>query len=229
MFLSNAAGYFVLFALFTACVGCGFWQDKAEPGTSIASTEARVTPFSTKEPETYQAEIVITAGGIERRIFTARKGAMRRVDYDFGTSEQKTFLQSEGDYVVSDALKIYAAKSPGKEMPGSTELENDVTDNLLNRRHDTNFENLGRENGISRFRAVPADSDSSESIIFVNDVLGLPVRQEFYSIDPAGQRMLQYTSELRDVRLDVDDALFTVPAKFRKVSMIEFSRMTRLK
>ncbi|HMJ08452.1 MAG TPA: hypothetical protein VK468_05570, partial [Pyrinomonadaceae bacterium] len=66
-------------------------------------------------------------------------------------------------------------------------------------------------------------------IIFVNDEVGLPVRQEFYTKNDAGERVLQYSVELRNVRLEADDALFSVPRQFRKVSVQEFIKSTNPK
>ena len=228
MFLSNPARYFVICTFFLAAgAGCGLWQNTTGHVVRSIEAEGGAAPFSTKEPETYQAEIVIKSGGRERRIFTARKGERSRTDYDHGTSGQRTVIRSGPDLVYSERLGIYAetpAGTPGRPL---SELENDVSAILLSRRPDTTYESLGHENGLSKFRARSDENSASEVIVFVDDNIGLPVKQEFYSVAADGQIVLQYTMEVRDVKLEADDALFAVPNGARKVQLAEFNRMIR--
>lgn len=224
MFLSNPARYFVICTLFLACgSGCGYWQSDAVHSVRLKDDRPPAAPFATREPETYRAEIVITTGGTERRIFTARKGGRSRIDYDYGTPQQRTLVRSGTDQIYSERLNIYT-DGGGKGVP--TELETDVTANLLAARPDTSYEDLGRENGRRKFRARSGESNAAESIVYVDDGLGLPVRQEFYSVSADGQKVLRYTMELRDAALEADDALFTVPSGARKVTREEFTRLT---
>ncbi|MEP7213756.1 MAG: hypothetical protein ABI791_11795 [Acidobacteriota bacterium] len=228
MFLSNPARYFVICTFFLAAgTGCGLWQNTTGHAVRPLEPERSAAPFSTKEPETYQAEIVITAGGRERRIFAARKGTRSRIDYDHGTPGQRTVIRAVPDLVYSERLGIYAETATGKPGQPLSELETDVTASLLNRRPDTTYESLGRENGLSKFRALSDENRSSEVIVFVDDNIGIPVKQEFYSVGSDGQKVLQYTMEIRDLKLEADDALFTIPNQARKVPLAEFNRMTR--
>ena len=227
MFLSNRARYFVICTFFLAAgTGCGLWQNNAGHAVRSIEPESSAAPFSTKEPGTYQGEIVITSGGRERHIFTARKGTRRRIDYDRGTPGQRTIIRSGRDLVYSERLRIYA-ETAGKTGEPLSELENDVTTSLLSRRPDTTFESLGRENGLSKFRSESGGNGASEVIVFVDDNIGFPVKQEFYSVGPDGQKVLQYTMEVRDLKLEADDALFNIPNEARKVPLAEFDRMTR--
>jgi hypothetical protein len=228
MFLSNPARYLVLCTLILAGgIACGCWQNTTGHAVRGLEDDRGGAPFSTKEPETYQAEIVIASGGTERRIFTAKKGARSRVDYDYGTLEQKSVIRSDVDVVYSERLRIYADIRPAKSGQPPSELENDVTASLLSRRPETAYESLGRENGLSKFRTTSGDGIGSETIVFVDDAVGLPIRQEFYSVGADGQKVLRYTIELRDVKLETDDALFTVPTGARRVQLAEFKRSIR--
>ena len=228
MFLSNPARYLVLFALVLALgTSFGCWQNTTGHAVRTLEAERSVAPFSTKEPENYQAIVVIASGGTERKLFTARKGARSRVDYDFGTPGQRTVVHSDTDFVYSERLKIYADAQASKSGRPPSELENDVTASLLSRRPNTVYESLGRENGLSKFRATSGEDNASEAVVFVDDAIGLPVRQEFYSVGGEGQKALRYTFEIRDVKLEADDSLFAVPTGARKVQLAEFDRMTR--
>jgi hypothetical protein len=186
--------------------------------------EQNPIPFSTKEPDNYQAEIVISTGDIERRIFTARKGARSRIDYDLGSPGQRSFIHSDSDYVYSERLQVFAETAPVRSGWPS-EFENDITASLLSHRPNTSYESLGREDGLSKYRAQTGDS--SEIIIFINEEIGLPVRQEFYSVAADGQKSLQYRMDLRDFRPEADEALFAVPGRARKVQLAEFRRLIR--
>ena len=218
MLLSNPAkfflcGIFVLLSL-SACGG--------SPGTSpagIAPAEAphRTTPFPTREPEVYTAELTETAGTSVRRIFIARSGQKLRIDYDAGTGRERSILRSDKHYLLSAPHRIYAEQPAGSSSPQMPEI--------MNTRMFTKFEELGEEGGLAKYRALVDDSTASEVIIFVDSKLGMPVKQEFYSID-GDTRSLQFASELHNIRLDADASLFEVPQDFRRASPEEFRRLT---
>ena len=79
------------------------------------------------------------------------------------------------------------------------------------------------ENDLKKFRVIfgEADTAQSETIIFVDEKIGLPVRQEFYSLAD-GQRTLTMTVELKNLKLEADGALFTIPPDHKRVSSEEF-------
>ena len=206
---------------------CGNRQNTTGHAARTLESEPGVAPFSTKEPEMYQAEAILSTGGTERRIFIARKGTRRRIDYDRGTPQQTTLISSDADIVYSERLNIYSESAADKPGQPPSELENGVTASLLSRRPDTAYESLGRENGLSKFRSHSGAAKASEVIIFVDDAIAFPVRQEFYSIAADGQRVLQYTMEVRDLKLEADDALFAVPQRARKVPIADFRKLTR--
>lgn len=206
---------------------CGNRQNTTGHAVRTLEAELSVAPFSTKEPESYQAEVVITSGAAERRIFTARNGARRRIDYDRGTPQQTTVIIADKGIVYCERLNIYSDTAADKPGQPPSELENDVTASLLSRRPDTTYESLGRENGLSKYHSRSGDANASEVIIFVDDAISFPVRQEFYSVAADGQKVPQYTMEIRDLKLEADDALFAVPVRARKVSIADFRKLTR--
>lgn len=226
MSLSNPARYIAVCLLFAiAAAGCGFWRGGA--GSETASAARRSTPFPTKEPDIYRAQIVISTGGIERRIFTARKGAASRIDYDYGTPRQKTVIRADSEYVISERLQIYAETASAIAEKPESELANDVTSSLLSRKSYTTYENLGRENGLTKYRASSDENKLGETIIFVDEANAFPVRHEFYGIGADNRKVLQYTVEVRDLALEADESLFAIPAGFRRVQLAEFKRLVR--
>jgi hypothetical protein len=228
MFLSNPARYLVVCILILGGgTGCSYWQNTTGHAVPTLESEPSVAPFSTKEPENYRALVVVTSGGTERRIFTAKKGGRSRVDYDYGTPGQRTVVRSDTDFVYSERLQIYAETRPAISAQAPSELENDVTASLLSSRPYTSYESLGRENGLSKFKAAIGETRASEAVVFVDDAIGLPVKQEFYSVGADGQKVLRYTVDVRDVELEAEDSLFAIPIGARKVQLAEFERMIR--
>ena len=214
--------------LFSAC---GFWQtSESDSNTSSSSDAGKLKseiPFATKEPEIFQADFVITnyANGekSERKIAVARNGEKHRYDYPSKTS----FLQlSENERVLIDnERKVYE-----KSRTASTEaikadetLKDFLTTKWLNEKHDAKFENLGGENGLTKYRVVMnrAGNKKSETIIYFDEKQKIPVKQEFL-LTNGEEKTKIYTMEIRDLKLAADKNLFKVPADYRPVSVEEF-------
>jgi hypothetical protein len=105
--------------------------------------------------------------------------------------------------------------------------ENDFfTAEWLNQKTNAKFETLSPENNLARYRVNLDETKTSEIIVFVDAQIGLPVKQEFYSIRD-GQRILTSTVELRNFNSAADAKFFEVPKDYRKVSSKEFYEITR--
>lgn len=223
MLLSNPAkSFLVAFWFLLICTSCRFWQNAENKPVSLRSDIKSEVPFSTTEPLTFQAEIMITAGGIERRIFVARTGELRRIDYEYGQPNQHSVLETDKRYLLASRQKVYT------EVPNATGdrgTADPLTEQLLNLREYAGFEDLGAENNVEKYRARIDGSDSSEIIIYVDNAAAMPVKQEFYSIS-GEERTLQYAFEMRDLKLEADGTLFQIPAGYRMVPLDEFYRIT---
>ncbi len=229
MFLSNPAKFFLAsILLFFVFAGCRFWQNNQNTSVPLISETKDEFPFSTKEPEIFQAEIVVTSGDTERKTFIARNGERRRIDYNFGEENQHSVLQTDKEYVISNRKKIYAEILPRSRLSANQTPQNDLTSELLNRRDYAKFEKLGREDNLTRYRVRINESDASEILIYVDETIGIPVKQEFFSVN-GEQKTLQYSVEMKNFKLETGDKLFAIPAGFRKVSIDEFFRgLTRM-
>jgi len=227
MFSSNSIRIFLGFVLLS-CQACGFWRGQTgatpSPTPFVAEEIKSSIPFSTKEPDVYQTEIVVTANGIEDVTFTTRNETRRLIIFNFRTEAETGVLElgANQTFLIAPHRKIYALK----EFDGSVETADFLTAELLNQKKHARFETLGAENNLARYRINPDDAQSSEIIVSVDENIGLPVKQEFYSIG-GEQKILTYSVELKNFSLQTDANFFEIPKDYRKVSAKEFGEITR--
>jgi outer membrane lipoprotein-sorting protein len=232
MFSSNLTKFFASFALiFSLFSGCRFWQKTSDANSSQQAPEVSgdlksAIPFSTKEPEQFQAEIVVTANETERKTFVARNGANRRYDFNAGAKNQVTNLQTDKNYLISPERKIYAETIAAQNV-SADDWENFLTTEWLNENHEVSFEKLETVDNLTKYRVrLGAGAAASEMMILVDEQIGLPVKQEFYAVS-GEQKILTYAVELKNLKLKTDDNLFAVPTDFRRVSAEEFRKILR--
>jgi len=215
MFLSTPAKIFRLVLFFSMVfAGCSLWRSSEEPQVTSASQPKGDFPFPVREPEIFQAEIVVRTGENERRMFIARSGDRRRIDYDVGTDDRHGILTTDKDYLLSFKRMTYTERAVASGGPPQFEP---LATNLLNLRDYSSFDDVGRDGNVVEYKVRINDSDASDISIFFDESIGLPVRQEFYSIE-GDERKLQYSVELRDFRREVDESTFQIPPGFRRVS-----------
>ena len=227
MLRSNRVKIF-LFLAAAIFQGCAFWRAETSAPTGFPAGETKSEiPFLTKEPEVYQAEIVLTnyAGGekTERKIFTAKNGEKLRSDYESKIS----FLQrGAGEkFLIHSGKKIYADGQTNSNItvPTGEGLQDFLTNKWLNEKANAKFESLGAENGLTKYRVVLEGSQTSEILIYIDENLKIPVRQEFYSTGE--QRKMFFSMEIRNLKFEADEKLFELPKDFRKVSAEEFQKV----
>jgi hypothetical protein len=231
MFSSNLTKFCLLFTLiFLLFSGCRFWRktDDANSPAAPAISDALKSevPFASKEPEQFQAEIVVTTGGGERRTFIARNGANRRYDFNFGAKNQLTNLQTDKEYLILPGRKIYTEQVATGETASTDDWTEFLTNEWLSQKTAANFEKLETTESLTKYRVRLGENKSSEAFIFVDERTGLPVRQEFYAAD-GEQKVLAYAVELKNLKLQTDENLFAVPADFKKISAGEFQKILR--
>lgn len=232
MFSSNSIKFFSVLVLL-GCQSCSYWRGQTNatpvvPPPFVAEPLKSAIPFSTKEPDVYQAEIVtIDAGGVEEKTFAAKNGANQLLITNFQGKTETAFLQigANRNVLLAPRQKIYA------EDESSAAAKNDGLNDflkveLINRKTDARFERLGAENNLEKYRATLDDASNSEIIIHVDANLGLPVRQEFYSVG-GEQKTLILTVELRNFNLQAEAGIFEIPKNYRKVSPTEFRETMR--
>jgi hypothetical protein len=222
MRLSNSPNCFLACALLLLFIsGCRFWQNTDSTNVSQVPEIKSEFPFSTKEPENFTVEIVVSTSGIERKTLMVRSGAKRRYDYDAGEENQRTVIVSDKTYVLFPAKKVYT------DDAGDQSADDPLSDPFawLYAKPEVAVETLGVQDGLMKYLVRLAKSNSSEICIYVDESIGLPVKQEFFSV--IGEtRTLQYIMELRNFRPEVDESAFEVPKDLRRVSFEEFQRLS---
>jgi hypothetical protein len=237
MFLLKSIKISVVFAAMF-CQSCGLWQSSESRNANtfsapFAAQELKSKiPFSSKEPDVYQTEIVLTnySGGekSERRSFTARNGGKLRSDFE----NKISFLQRNENekFLIHNGKKIYVDSQSNSGAPNETgdQIKDFLTTEWLNEKRGAAFENLGAENNLTKYRVSLEDAPNinSEILIFVDENLKIPVRQEFYTINDE-QKILVFSMELQNLKLQTDDKLFELPKDYRKVSSNEFQKAVR--
>ena len=232
---------FHLAVFFSICFSaCGFWSGAGENSNAADDSKPFTAreipseiPFSTREPENFQSEIVVShfAGGekFERKTFIARSGAKRLAIFAAGERAEISLLQIDEaqTFSICQEKKVYTEiiANPASTAASGEAFNDFLTVGWLNAKSFAAFENLGAENGTSKFLARLNNSETSEILIYVDENLKIPVKQEFYS--RAGeQKTLLYTVELKNFQLQADENLFAPPPKdFRKVSKEEFDKI----
>lgn len=230
MFSPNSTKLFLALVFVLSFSSCRWWRDADETPVEqqqpIAADKLMSdVPFSTREPDSYQAEFVVTANGLETKTFVARSGDNRRFDYDAGAKNQLTVVRTAAgeSFLILPEKKIYADESDSSSAPDSPAPGDNFNDFLtaewLNARADARFTKLGAENGLTGYAVKLNDSDAAETIVFVDENINLPVRQEFYSRETGGERKsLTYAFEMRNFKTYTPGDLFETPKDYKKVS-----------
>jgi len=230
MFSSNLTKFFTLSALiFLLFSGCRFWQktnDADSPAAPAVSEDLKSEiPFSSREPERFQAEIVVTANGLERKTFIARDGARRRVDFNFGAKNQVTNLQTDKNYLIFSGKKIYAENETAQQPAAADDWTDFLTTEWLSEKQPANFEKLETTENLTKYRVRFEDgAAAAEIFVYVDENLGLPVKQEFFAMS-GEQKNLTYAVELKNPKLETDENLFMIPKDFRRVPAEEFRKI----
>lgn len=222
--ISSKSFKILLFFTLVCASSCRYWQTTSNSNTNIATPTPEIAeinseiPFATKEPETFQAEIIIKNESEAEKSFIAHSsGRTLSKNGDIGTLQ----INANKSFLINFAKKIYV-ENTGKTaiQPDNTaETLNDfLTTEWLNQKNETKFENLGIENGLSKYRTT---FENSESLIFVDENYKIPIKQEFYSIEGEAKNLV-YSIELQNLKLIADEQLFEIPKDFRKVSIEEF-------
>ena|SRR5947209_1224485 len=202
-------------------------------------------PFVTKEPERYQALRVITSSSdagdsVNSQTFVARDGGRRREDYETAGLKVSLLELPSGSYVVLPEKKVYAELKPEATEGGGTASSSQTVppdfspDKLLNEvRPEAHYERLGAEtvNGraTQKYRVTlkgmtgAAREMTTESLVWVDESLGMPVKTEMTSTGGSGSGGAHVIMELRDIKETVDASVFDIPQDYRKTGLREIA------
>ncbi len=218
----------------------------ATANTNAVEETATAPPYQTKEPERYQATVVTTgsiggqpaANGMpglsNQQVMVARDGERRRMEFDMLPGVKMVFLQlPEASYMIYPAKKMYAEvkRGDGAQPAGNTNSAppDFSADKLINQsRVGARYEKLGTEEVggrmTTKYRVTTRgaaqgneQASSTETIVWVDESLGMPIKSETMSSGGAtsGSR---FTMEIKDIKLEVEPSLFTLPKDYKKVA-----------
>ncbi len=220
-----------LLLLFAAC------RSQNEPSTTpIISPETVLSstpPFQTKEPERYRATriiTIVTADGktVVTKNSITRDGEMRRHESET-VSKRIVYLDlPDGRFVLLPNEKVYA--DVGIETNFSAGEDEEISpDRLLHGdATNTSYQKLGTEliggRNTDKYRiavnsSTPGSVSLSETLIWIDETLNMPVRSETTSSDGT-----KITMELSDVARDVERSVFKVPADYQKIAFRELRK-----
>ena len=223
MFLSNPRKFFLLASSFALVLqACGSSPGNENRPAFVPVETKSEFPFSTKEPEVYQGDFVVIAGGNETRWFMARRGDNWRFDTFYGTERLITEMNSGQIYHIDHQQKLYAS------APSSGMIARPAT-NFFSGKQYHEFEMTSEEVGIVRYRVKNSDALTDEILISIDKASGMIVRQEFTGRNTETGLPVSYVYEIRNLKLEADDSVFAIPAGYRKVTWEEFrSARTKL-
>ena len=221
-----------LFCVLLVLASCS--SQNNSPATNNAPTDtvaSSTPPFQTKEPERYRATrtiTTITADGKTTiaKSSTIKDGEMRRTETGVGSRKLVILNIPEGTFVVLPDEKVYASTSSDETVPGSAEDGDLTPEKLL---HDdvgsSSYQKLGTESiagrNTNKYRIVVNNSQAAsvsqiETLIWIDEALGMPIKSETKSPDGT-----QVTMELSEIILDVDKAVFQIVDDYHKVVLSE--------
>ena len=216
--LRKRAGAVVAVSVVLLVIGsCRSQSETFTSGNQSSDTVVSSTPpFQTKEPERYHAVRTITtvnpAGeSLVTKMSVARDGEMRRHE-----SGKVVYIDGpEGKFVLLPNDKVY-----GDLTEESTIASDSVTS--------TSYQKLGTEviagRNTNKYRIVvnsspPLNVSQSETLMWIDEALQMPVRSETKSADGTRVKM-----ELSEIKLEVDKDLFKVPKDFQKLTFSELRK-----
>jgi len=229
-----------LIAIFVVIGTASCSSKQGRPGVESANSKvvSSTPPFKTREPARYRAIRSVTfapASGGEstvRRNAVAKDGEMRREE-DMEVSRRVVYLDlPTGRFLLLPDERLYASLNDSSVNQDSLNSESDDGSEIYLHTGpiQSTYENVGSEDVNGRqarkyrvvVNSIGAETVSnSETLIWVDDTLGLPIKS--VTTSATGVR----TVELLEVSLEVDKGLFQIPADYQKVDARSLRRRLR--
>lgn len=211
----------MLIAASFLCSACGLFSNNESASGDTEQDAKPGIPFSVKEPETFSANVVVTTNANGKELtsdyFIARSGPSRLEKYSVGREGEFSILVTAGKatYRLFPSKKEYEGLKNSTLYQSTNSLERNMTSRWLNSEKPVSFVDLGNENGLRKYQARIEDSKNTEIIIFVDEKLKYPVKQEVWSVIGEKQDLV-FSMELRDISLKPDPSLFVIPSDYKE-------------
>ena len=238
MFSQKSVIFFVIIAVLTSFfASCSWWKKLTgsptpTPTPFVAQEIPTNIPFQTKEPENYEAEFIISAfSGDEKTIkktFTAKNGIKYFTTFNQGEkSAFSTFRNETGNFfLISDDKKVFTEEMQAANLQPENEesVKSFLMTEWLNGKTNAAFDNLETKNNITTFRVNLDSAQNTEILLYVDENLKMPIKQEFYSLS-SGEKKLMFSAEIANFKSPANEKYFQLPAGYKKVSREEFDKI----
>ena len=233
------AGALVAVSVVLLVVGACRSQSESVTSTNSQSSDTVVSstpPFQTKEPERYSALRTITivnAAGetLVTKTSVARDGESRRNESKVASKTTVYLDVPEGKFVLLPDEKVYADLTDESRISADKDEDglSSSPDALLHTdAGSTSYQKMGAESvagrNANKYRIVvnssaTANVSQSETLMWIDEALQMPIRSETKSAD--GTRV---TMEVSEIKLEVDGNLFRVPEGYKKLTFTELRK-----
>ena len=102
-------------------------------------------------------------------------------------------------------------------MDSSNQWKSFLTTKWLNQKNSAKFEKVDTENNLTKYLVKLEDSITSEVLIFIDEKIPFPVKQEFYSISDS-EKVLTMSFEIKNYKTEVEDKLFELPKDYKEIN-----------
>jgi outer membrane lipoprotein-sorting protein len=210
---------------------------KPQSGSGSPQTNEQIVsstpPFQTKEPERYKAVRTFTfidpsGASTTQKVTIARFEMLRREDTQTTDSGNVVFIESDkGRFVLLPDARIYSEVTETSAID-PTEFESSPERLLHPEALSTSYQKIGpellTERKTTKYRitvnsGTEANVSAIETLIWVDETLGMPIKSETTGKD--GSRVVM---ELSNIVLEVDKNVFRVPDGYAKVSAAELRK-----
>ncbi len=209
--------------LLSACSGAYSEDRDAANDSDSEVTSSSSPPFSTREPDRYQAVRTITLSGpldSPQTTLIFRDGLRRREEYDFWGKRIIYLEMPEGRYILSPSEQIFAKLNPTTGDPRATpSADTALSPNSLSFTQvgEPRYRIVGREVIDGRETVKYRITDAgilSETFVWFDENLGMPIRTEMRRTATDTPEVVM---ELKKISLEVDAKVFDLPQNYRQV------------
>ena len=205
--------------------GCGSAPVNQNTASAPANTPDSGPPFSTREPEVYQGDFYVGTNDYQKHWFVAKKAGNWRIDFFDDKTKEWSQLRSDALYYIDHKKKIYAAEPQDVHTTVDSPYFTSILSGFFKNKESRQFEDLGEEGGLHKYRVRGAGAAKDESLLYVDAPTGVVVKQEFLAHNEQNgtESTMKYVYEIKGLRLDVDDTVFQLPADYKQVSWEQYS------
>lgn len=223
MRLSNPLAFPLIIAvaavMFTSCSSAPADNDNT---VTLTEKAPQHFPFAVREPDVYSCEAFLTAGETVRRWGIAKSGDRMRYDHFDGETPTVSEIIADKRYIIDHRRRVYAEITGGGLKDSSPAGPPPL---FLMGAEYVRYRDAGTEGGMRKYIA---EAGGEQVVVFFDEEKRLVVRQEFFTAeDSDGARRTAAIFELRNLKLEADDASFQLPAGYRSIPLANIDTRPR--